>query len=191
MASAAPVNELLPKVSPPQVLAPSEPEVLYARHEGLAERVVAKFLARYRASVGVRSVERDDLLQEARIALWSACERCDPERLSAFEAFARLTIVGALLHALRDAGEASSTCSLTPADVDALSEPSHASSVEARVTLAQLLRLLHPRERQAIEMHYLRGETKAAVGEALGVTPTHASRILLSSMHKLQILAGA
>jgi RNA polymerase sigma-B factor len=46
--------------------------------------------------------EREDLEQMARLALWQAVQRFDPERGCQFDTFAVPTIVGALMHYLQD-----------------------------------------------------------------------------------------
>lgn len=52
------------------------------------------------------AAEREDLEQVARIALWQAARRFDPERGCSFKAFAFPTIRGALQRHLRDRGGA-------------------------------------------------------------------------------------
>jgi RNA polymerase sigma-B factor len=47
-------------------------------------------------------VEREDLEQTARLALWQAAQRFDPAHGCQFDTFAAPTIVGALMHYLRD-----------------------------------------------------------------------------------------
>lgn len=175
-----------------QVLAPSTPEVLFSEHEALAQSIATQFFARTRPTL----LERDDLLQEARIGLWSAAQRFDSAR-GAFEPFARRTILGALLHALRDAGEPASTCSLSPSDLEAkafafaLVEPCHIEATEARLQLQALLPQLPERERLAIELHHLQGESKVAIAQRLGVSERHAARILDDALKQLQVLAAA
>jgi RNA polymerase sigma-B factor len=50
--------------------------------------------------------EREDLEQTARLALWQAAQRFDPERGCQFSTFAVPTIMGSLRHHLRDRGPA-------------------------------------------------------------------------------------
>ena len=169
--------------APAQVLAPSTPEVLFTEHEALAESIATQFCAR----LSITGDQRDDFLQEGRIALYSAATRYDASR-GAFEPFARATIVGALLHALRDHEP---TESLTDAQLVALTEPSHEEVTQARLFLHHLLPQIGERERTAVEMYHLQGHTKAAIAARLNTSERHAARILDAGMEQLQVLAAA
>jgi RNA polymerase sigma factor (sigma-70 family) len=65
----------------------------------------------------------------------------------------------------------------------------HAS--EDRVAVSAGLRALHRRERQALRCRYFEDMSQAEVAAALGISQSHASRLLASGLAKLRANLGS
>jgi RNA polymerase sigma-B factor len=61
---------------------------------------------------------------------------------------------------------------------------------EHRATLAQLLRILTPREREVVALRFEHDLTQAEIGERIGVSQMQVSRILRAAMGRLRELVG-
>lgn len=64
-----------------------------------SQRLIERFIRRYRGP----DVEDDDLLAEARIAVWQAARQWDPARMASFASWARIRLRGACQKAVRNA----------------------------------------------------------------------------------------
>ena len=63
--------------------------------------------------------------------------------------------------------------------------------VEHRVLLEGLLRGVSPRDREILHMRYFDDMTQAEIGEAFGVSQMQVSRLVRSSIERMQLVAGA
>jgi RNA polymerase sigma-B factor len=63
--------------------------------------------------------------------------------------------------------------------------------VEQRVLLEGLLRGVSPRDREILHMRYVDDMTQAEIGEVFGVSQMQVSRLVRSSIERMQIVAGA
>jgi RNA polymerase sigma-B factor len=59
-------------------------------------------------------------------------------------------------------------------------------ATESRVAVAAGLRTLHRRERQALRCRYFADMSQSEIGQKLGISQTHASRLLASGLAKLR-----
>jgi RNA polymerase sigma-B factor len=78
-------------------LDPIAEEALLRERKPLALQIARRMTRRFEGIA-----EREDLEQTARLALWQAARRFDPARGCQFDTFAVPTIIGALMHHLRD-----------------------------------------------------------------------------------------
>ena len=65
------------------------------------------------------------------------------------------------------------------------------AAAEDRATLGQLLRSLAPREREILRLRFEQDLTQAEIGERVGVSQMHVSRILRATIARLRSLAEA
>jgi RNA polymerase sigma factor (sigma-70 family) len=72
----------------------TSPASLYQRHHQLARNVANDYM--------IPGADRDDVVQEARIALWEACNAYDPEK-GRFPSFARTVIRRRMIDAIKKA----------------------------------------------------------------------------------------
>ena len=61
---------------------------------------------------------------------------------------------------------------------------------ESRATLEQLMRAVTPREREVLRLRFEEDLTQAEIGERVGVSQMHVSRIIRQAVHRLQEAAG-
>jgi RNA polymerase sigma-B factor len=62
--------------------------------------------------------------------------------------------------------------------------------VEDRATLATLTRRLHRRDRQMLRLRFTYGMTQAAIGQRLGLSQMHVSRLMSQTLETLRLQAG-
>lgn len=104
-----------------------------------------------------------------------------------FDAYARLRIRGAVLDHLR--GEPEPHDELDEQRVPSDDDP--ATTVERRDLLAHLVRVLEPRERTVIGLHYLRDCPVETIAARLGVTQGRVSQIHRAALERMRYAAGA
>jgi RNA polymerase sigma-B factor len=149
---------------------------------------LARSLARRFAHRGERV---EDLVQVGSIGLIKAVDRFDPER-GDLAAYAAPTIVGEIKRHLRDRStvirlprQQHEPLVLVPAeDVPAGDDELDAS--DARVAVSSGMRKLHRRERDAVRCRYFGDMSQAEIASTLGISQTHASRLLSSGLAKLR-----
>jgi RNA polymerase sigma-B factor len=162
---------------------------------------LAQSLARRFAHRGERV---EDLEQVGSIGLIKAVDRFEPSRGVDFAAFAVPNIVGEIKRHLRDRSslirvprreqEAEAelgrprrqlalalTEETSPASADGGFQAS-----EDRVAVSSYLRGLHRRERQVLRCRYFGDMSQTEIAERLGISQTHASRLLASGLAKLR-----
>ena len=71
-------------------------------------------------------------------------------------------------------------------DAPAVAEDDIFRATESRVTVAAGMRTLHRRERQALRCRYFADMSQSEIAHALGISQTHASRLLASGLAKLR-----
>ena len=116
---------------------PSEIPALWTKHRPIAYKAVGEFR--------IPGMERQDVEQEALVALWEACRRWDPER-GKFPPFAKAVIRNTLIDLLR---RTSCRPVEVPLEVDVRVEP---ETGQLRMVL-EALDTLSQRERQAVADH--------------------------------------
>src|SRR5262245_19360579 len=156
---------------------------------------LARSLARRFAHRGERV---EDLVQVGSIGLIKAVDRFEPGRGVDLAAFAAPTIVGEIKHHLRDRstlirmprdpleGGPSATPVAFAEEIPASSMEDAMAATESRVAVSIGMRTLHRRERDAVRCRYFADMSQSEMGAALGVSQTHASRLLASGLAKLR-----
>lgn len=148
------------------------------------------------------NVERhEDLRQVAALALVRAIDRRDPQRPESLGAYVVACVEGELRRHLRDRvgtvrvprahrAAASAATARVPLDLDlvdvAAPDESLAEVGLDRALVARAARALGTRERHAILLHYFADRTQAEVGEELGVSQAHVSRLLAGALRKMR-----
>jgi RNA polymerase sigma-B factor len=168
------------------------------RHNGdlaAREQLIEAYLPLARA-LALRFAHRgervEDLVQVGSIGLIKAVDRFEPAR-GDLASYAAPTIVGEIKRHLRDRGtlirtprqQPETPVVLLPADELAAPDDELRAS-EDRVAVSSGLRRLHPRERDALRCRYFRDMSQAEVASTLGISQTHASRLLASGLAKLR-----
>ena len=155
---------------------------------------LARALARRFADRGERV---EDLVQVGSIGLIKAVDRFEPSR-GDLAAYAASTIVGEIKRHLRDRStlirlprrEQSAPVAVALED-DLPSEDDGFGASENRVAVSAGLRKLHRRERDVLRCRYFRDMSQAEIASTLGISQTHASRLLASALAKLRQNLGA
>lgn len=114
---------------------------LYAKHVKIALAIAAE--------IDIPGCSRDDLQQEARVALWEACRSYDPARGS-FPSFARKVIACHLIDLLRVTTKRGKALKTVPLDEDAV------PALQPELSLARMMeafRKLSPLQRQTVTDH--------------------------------------
>ena len=149
----------------------------------------------------------EDLIQVGNVALISAVDRCDRGREERFVPYATAWIEGAIKHHLRDrcaplrvprrlqADAALMALVRTPASLDAEAEriaaPQALDDVGlARVLVSSAARSLDRRERRVLAMRYFLDLSQAEIGETIGISQVHVSRVLQRALVKMRIGLG-
>jgi RNA polymerase sigma-B factor len=159
-----------------------------------------------------RGERQEDLAQVAALALVRAVDRRDPRRVAVLPAYISRCVEGEVLRHLRDRTSAvrvprslqtregrdalddSALATLasarTPAllDLDAsLAGPTRLDEVTtARAMAAQAVKRLDERERQIVLLRFYHDYTQAEVGQALGISQAHVSRLLGGACAKMR-----
>ncbi|WP_187369390.1 sigma-70 family RNA polymerase sigma factor [Baekduia soli] len=70
-------------------------------------------------------------------------------------------------------------------------EDSNFTVAEDRATIASLIRRLTPREREIVRLRFEEDLTQAEIGEIVGLSQMHVSRVLRTAVEKLRGVAEA
>jgi RNA polymerase sigma-B factor len=162
---------------------------------------LAQSLARRFAHRGERV---EDLEQVGTIGLIKAVDRFEPSRGVDLAVFAVPNIVGEIKRHLRDRSsvirvprreqEAEAelgrprrqlALALTEETSPASADDGFQAS-EDRVAVSSCMRTLHRRERQVLRCRYFGDMSQTEIAERLGISQTHASRLLASGLAKLR-----
>jgi RNA polymerase sigma-B factor len=186
--------------------------VRYHRHGDLAarEELARRFLPLAR-DLALRYTYTDepfdDLLQVASLGLIKAIDRFEPERGTKFSSYAAPTILGELkryfrdkgwaLHVPRDLQERTLAVNRETDDeaaelVDLLGAEDHTYElVESRDAIASTWRALPEIERTVLELRFLHDLTQREIGERIGYSQMHVSRLLRRALKRLETAAAA
>jgi RNA polymerase sigma-B factor len=139
---------------------------------------------------------RDDLAQVAALAVVRAVDRRDPDRAESLPAYVARCVEGELRRHLRDrvgvvrvprrvAATARPAISLE--DVE---EPVDASTLDDigldRALVARAARALDQRERRVVLLHFFADRTQSEIGDELGLSQAHVSRMLTHALAKMR-----
>src|ERR1039458_4631149 len=173
---------LLPVLVPPILpsIQKSTIESLYERFDPLVARIARR--------IGRRCpplIDRDDLMQAGRIALWQACQEADPEREATFGNYAGLRIGCAMLDLLRGregreakrekaavrldeqhSGEEAFRCVMTNLSYSEPADPFVARAVQR----------LGGRRAAVIALRFHAGLSRAEAGQTLGISEVAVGR---------------
>ncbi|MFX3617464.1 MAG: sigma-70 family RNA polymerase sigma factor [Sporolactobacillus sp.] len=139
---------------------------LLSQYEGLIVKTVKIFRDKYERHLYSYEVDKEDLLQMARTALWQADRRFSLERVAPgvnpdyyFSAFAQKTIRGTLSDYLRKLAKRDEReqLSLTETPLDAIDPFPEPIEKQMQAVLEEYLPLMPPRERLYIEEGVLKG----------------------------------
>ena len=144
----------------------------------------------------------DDLIQVGYLGLLKAIDRFDPDRGLEFTTYATPTILGEIKrHEVLEAMESSSAYSSVPLEAPAggadsedapsvldryATEDSELDFTDDRLILEEALRDFTPREKEIIEMRFLKGMTQIEIAKELGISQVQVSRLLRRTLKKVQ-----
>jgi RNA polymerase sigma-B factor len=136
----------------------------------------------------------EDVTQVGAVGLIKAVDRFDPARGSSLAAYATPTIVGEILHHLRDTGqpvrvsradrEAGVNVRAVPLD-DGF-ETASPGPGEERVLIEHGLRALPRRQRRIVHLHYFGNLSQRRIACELGLSQVHVSRLLRDSLGRMR-----
>jgi RNA polymerase sigma-B factor len=169
-------------------------ELLIQQHLPLVRTLARRFAG--------RGEQLDDLVQVGAIGLIKAVDRFDPAR-GDLVAYAVPTILGEIRRYLRDRaspvrvprGEqqpGGATVVALPLTEELADDGGHGIEVgEQRALLGPGLQALSPRERRVVHLRYFVGLSQQRIAAELGLSQTHVSRLLRTSLEKLREQIGA
>jgi RNA polymerase sigma-B factor len=147
----------------------------------------------------------DDLVQVGMLALISAVDRCERGREGQFASYAAACVEGEIRRHLRDRcdplriprhlqGDTVLMASLrAPATLEgqaeavAQQEPELDDVGVARALVASAARSLDPRERRVVALRYFLDLSQAEIGDAVGISQVHVSRVLQQALGKMRL----
>ncbi len=157
----------------------------------------------------------EDLVQVGSIGLITAVDRCDPARSSLLTAYVTRCVDGEIRRHLRDrctplriprrmqtldadahgsggprtaAARTRETLPLESAEADGLSGREEPADIGvARALVAAAAGSLDARERRVLLLRYFLDLSQAEVGEAVGVSQVHVSRLLQGAIAKMRV----
>jgi RNA polymerase sigma-B factor len=150
----------------------------------------------------------EDLVQVGTVALVKAVDRCDPERASRLTSYAATCVEGEIRRHLRDRcaplrvprslhGDAGLMASLrAPAPLEGEAEllpvPDTPDDVGvSRALVAAAARTLDGRERRVVALRYFLDLSQAEIGDAVGLSQAHVSRLLEGALGKMRTALAA
>jgi RNA polymerase sigma-B factor len=166
------------------------------RHLPLVRSIARRFAG--------RGEPLEDLIQIGNVALIAAVDRRDRERDERFVSYASAWIEGAIKRHLRDRcdpvrvprhlhGDRALMALLrTPATLDGeaarIAAPQALDDVGvARVLVSAAARSLDRRERRILAMRYFLDLSQAEIGESVGISQVHVSRVLQEALRKMRV----
>ena len=147
----------------------------------------------------------DDLVQVGNVALIAAVDRCERGRERQFTSYAATCVEGEIRRHLRDRcdplrvprhlqGDTALMASLrAPATLEGEAETAGAQPTElddvgvARALVASAARSLDPRERRVVALRYFLDLSQAEIGDAVGLSQVHVSRVLERALGKMRL----
>jgi RNA polymerase sigma-B factor len=172
---------------------------LIERHLPLVRRLARGFAGRG------ESVE--DLVQVGALALVAAVDRVPAERTATLTAYVARCVEGEIRRHLRDraavvrvpraARAEGAAPRISPLELDGeplleLSDGERAEDLAlTRALVASAARCLDGRERRVVALRYFLDLSQAEVGEAVGVSQVHVSRLLRGASDKMRARLGA
>ena len=184
------------------VLAPGGDAKSFARR-----RLIEGYLPLVRSIAGRfvgRGERYEDLVQVGTIGLIRAVDRCDPERTSELTAYASRCVEGEIRHHLRDRctvvriprrvmqDDVKPAAARTPLPLDG--EADEVMLFErldeigsARAMVAWAAQSLDGRERLVVGLRYFCDLSQAEIGDRVGVSQVHVSRLLHDAIEKMRV----
>lgn len=173
------------------------------RHLPLVRAIARRFAG--------RGEPLDDLVQVGNVALISAVDRCERGREGQFASYAATCVEGEIRRHLRDRcdplrvprhlqGDTALMASLrAPMSIDEdAGAVAAAQALElddvgvARALVASAARTLDSRERRVVALRYFLDLSQAEIGDAVGISQVHVSRVLRQALGKMRLnLDGA
>jgi RNA polymerase sigma-B factor len=151
-----------------------------------------------------RGEQLDDLVQVGAIAMIGAVDRCDPDRVALLPAYVSRCVDGEIRRHLRDRA----TVLRIPRHLSAGGSPSHVAAGAlvpldrepellsswvgpdeagvARALVSAAARPLDRRERRVLALRYFAGLSEAEIGDRIGVSQAHVSRLLRDALAKMR-----
>jgi RNA polymerase sigma-B factor len=169
------------------------------RHLPLVRVIARRFVG--------RGEPLDDLVQVGNVALIAAVDRCERGREGEFAAYAAACVEGEIRRHLRDRCDPLRVPRRLHADVELMAllrspvtlddETDMAATGEPdddgldRVLVASAARSLDARERRVLALRYFCDLSQAEIGDEIGVSQAHVSRLLEQALRKMRLtLAG-
>jgi RNA polymerase sigma-B factor len=140
----------------------------------------------------------DDLVQVGSIGLIKAVDRFDAARGRALEPYAAAAIAGEIRHHLRDRSAPvrvprrlqAEGLRVRPVTLEAAGDlasgPDPTAAADDRIALERALRVLAPREREILRLHYFGDLSQAQIGARLGLSQVHVSRLENGALAQLR-----
>ena len=187
--------------SHPIVLAPRGDAQSFGRR-----RLIEEYLPLVRSIAGRfvgRGERYEDLVQVGTIGLIRAIDRCDPERRGELTAYAARCVEGEIRHHLRDRcavvriprrvlqDDILPPAARTPlpldGEEDAVTPFERLDEIgSARAMVASAAESLDGRERLVVGLRYFCDLSQAEIGETVGVSQVHVSRLLQDAIEKMR-----
>lgn len=145
-------------------------------HERLLRHLATRFLS--------TGVSIDDLMQEGRIALWSASKTWRADGGARLWTYARMSVFAAMLRC------ASSHVDEVHAELDEETTEGHSASAEVTLLVHECLAALTEEQRVVVK-RTMEGETFKCIGVSLGHSESWAHRIFHKAAEALQARVGA
>lgn len=141
--------------------------------------------------------QREDLIQDGTIGLIEAIDSYSLFRGASLTTWIVEKVKGALLMAARGYEKEIQLIvedlQLDSSRFDDLAATANDElpAAEARVLVASLLQQLTPRQRDAIELHYLQGLNKVEVAQHMDISESRVRQLIINGLVKLKVLAGS
>jgi RNA polymerase sigma-B factor len=196
--------EFVTVVQPVQAgTAPDARVRMIERHLPLVRAIARRFVG--------RGEPLDDLVQVGNVALIAAVDRCERGRELQFRAYAAACVEGEIRRHLRDRchplriprhlhGDTAlmamlrSPASLEDDEAEGVSSPQATLPDEIGVTralVASAARSLDARERRVLALRYYLDLSQAEIGDAVGLSQVHVSRVLQTALGKMRVSLGS
>jgi len=160
-------------------------DALIEQHVPVVERLVNCMWKRW----PIAGMERADLVSYGTIGLIRAADTFDESRGAEFPTHAYNCIRRALQDVYKSAAVRISSRFVTEAlDEEQLSTDDTTSASDNRLDIEAALAQLSPQLRTAMDLHYVRGHNKTLVARSMGISPTHAGRLIKKGLAQLREL---